>query len=57
MESQALEQQEMCPPPPDRGGCGPQRDVEVKCCRARAGGEACEGVGEDGGGRRGLLLV
>lgn len=50
MESQALEQQEMCPPPPDRGGCGPQRDVEVKCCRARAGGEACEGVG---GGWRG----
>ena len=33
MESQAWEQREMCPPPPDRGCCGPQRDVEVKCCR------------------------
>lgn len=56
-EQAGIESQGLGQAPRDRGCCGPQQDVAVKCCRARAGGEACEGVGRAVGGWRGLLLV
>lgn len=59
MESQSLEQRAMCPPPPDRGCCGPQRDGEVKVLQEEKRARGWGGRRAEGGGtrQRGLLLV